>query len=64
MRNSTGCVGCDFVAQFSPHDGGYCLVHGDIPPVEATALSADPYDDLIESGGLPEAQATKGDDDE
>lgn len=28
---STKCVGCDFVAQFSPHDGGYCQVHGDIP---------------------------------
>ena len=25
------CMGCEFVAQFSPHDGGYCQVHGDIP---------------------------------
>ena len=24
------CPGCEFVAQFSPHDGGYCQVHGDI----------------------------------
>jgi hypothetical protein len=24
------CAGCEFVAQFSPHDGGYCQVHGDI----------------------------------
>ena len=30
---SKKCVGCDFVAQFSPHDGGYCKEHGDIEPV-------------------------------
>lgn len=32
-KNSTGCMGCDFVAQFTPHEGGWCQVHGDIKPV-------------------------------
>jgi hypothetical protein len=30
--NDEYCVGCEFVAEFAPHDGGYCQVHGDIPP--------------------------------
>ena len=36
------CVGCEFIAQFSPHDGGYCKVHGDIKP--AHSPTAAPYD--------------------
>lgn len=28
------CVGCDFIAEFSPHEGGYCQVHGTIPPTD------------------------------
>jgi hypothetical protein len=26
-------VGCDFVRQFTPHDGGWCRVHGNIAPI-------------------------------
>jgi hypothetical protein len=26
------CVGCEFIHQFSPHDGGWCKVHGEIKP--------------------------------
>lgn len=32
---SVKCVGCEFVHMFSPHDGGYCQVHGDIPAMKA-----------------------------
>lgn len=28
------CAGCEFVKQFTPHDGGWCKVHGNIAPQE------------------------------
>ena len=41
---SVKCVGCEFIRMFSPHDGGYCQTHGDIP---ATIPLADTIDEVI-----------------
>ena len=31
---SKGCPGCDFIAVFTPHEGGFCKIHGDVPPTD------------------------------
>lgn len=52
MSNSTGCVGCDFVKQFQPHEGGWCRVHGDIAPIpERTSKRDIGRDTVIERLG-------------
>lgn len=43
---SVKCVGCEFIRMFSPHDGGYCQEHGDIPP---SIRMADTIDEVIKT---------------
>ena len=42
----TGCVGCNFVRQFTPHEGGFCRVHGDIAPSKPTVTVTLTHDEV------------------
>jgi hypothetical protein len=56
-RVSTGCVGCDFVKEFTPHEGGWCREHGDIEGTPKRELGADT---IIEKLGGNELSLLEG----
>lgn len=52
VEKAPACTGCEFVRQFSPHDGGYCQVHGDIKGTLPLASTVDKVIDVLGGNDL------------